>query len=901
MNIPTTREFLNGWTKGSDVCLVYRNSSGKRCIQQFEYEWYFFVRTDAAKRHSGLFDKLKGLGLIQRTESYVMDRSFTKVYCVNENLYPSQIREGHNDPKTLVLQWFREAGIQTYEADLTSLKRLMIDQELKISSRYKVVFLDIETQDEDDQGRRLDLNIGAYPILSFSAELSNGRQFFVCHRSEEYVLEQLQRFLDAADIIATYNGNKFDIPYIRDRQILHGEYYSWKRIVQVDFFERIFDLYQFDQEIERYDLDYISNHFTPDVPKFKRGNRSIYSMFKEFLAGTNKDLKTYNCTDTAILRHLNERERIIAFMIQLCRMTRSFLSQFHKSWLIDSFILTQGAEHGRPLISKDPYATKVGKFDGAHVIEPKPGRYEHVDVFDYNSLYPNVMRSWNIGTEDDTMVTGDELDMAGLDWRDQGLTRGATPHVDVYYSQERPSMLALAVAIFLDGRAEIRAEMEIIEAERGKEAAKEFAHYKTLDLIQKVWKILSNSGFGITASPRTRYFDKRVAESITHGGRVCLDMGVEWFMANLFNVIAGDTDSLFTQLFGSKPEALLPMFHKEMHGWLEERWGVKNPTIELGWEKHYDILILCGKKHYGGFLRNGKFDGMGLDHKKRVTIPIARKLLKMLFVKLCKSDEPAEFYDDWLIKLRERILYAPVPTKRLEDFSIQKKIKSAPESYAPGKALPLHVQIWQDLKSAGHEVWLPYVVRYVAVVPDGNRQGKKDGIALDLLTGSGRELDREHYWNIEIFSKMNRILPAVFPDHDWAKFDSNVVRSREIYREKILKVLRGKHPVKFHKAFKDVPYSILNPAQRAEVLTEAGVDDDRRREMELELHRWQEKRLKKYLSPDDIEADCKICCEKTEQVQGIRHGSVHRYTSRLCISCGNEVSEKTERKISDAS
>jgi DNA polymerase elongation subunit (family B) len=308
-------------------------------------------------------------------------------------------------------------------------------------------------------------------------------------------------------------------------------------------------------------------------------------------------------------------------------------------------------------------------------MEPKPGRYDDVSVFDYNSLYPNVIRTWNIGTEDDTMLYGSEFEATGDDWRNHELSHGATPNAEVYYTQERPSMLAHAVGMFLDGRAAVRTKMKVLD--------KQHSDYKNLDLQQKVWKILANSTYGILGSVKTRYFNVDLAESITHGGRVALMMAVEWFeweetkrrLKEIFNVLYGDTDSIFVQLGGVNPEDVLPQFHRDIYEWLRSRWGCKSPTIQLGFETRYRRLILAGKKHYFGQLDDGTFNGMGMDHKKRSTIPIARRILKQLFEHLIVKDEGVGFYDAWIRRLRKKVLQDPISRKQLDEFVVQQKVQ----------------------------------------------------------------------------------------------------------------------------------------------------------------------------------------------------------------------------------
>ena len=215
------------------MCLVYKDSNGKRHVQQFRTDWYFMVPTEAMA--NPVFDMMNEMHLIHRTEPYVMDGKFTKIYCQNRNLYRRQIDQGETDAKGEIVKYLRQADIPTYEADLTSLKRLMIDREILVSDRYKVINLDIETQDATPDGRRLPINVGAYPILSFSVELSNGKQYFVTHKSEEFLLYEMQKFLDAADLVTTWNGNKFDVPYIKERMSNYRMFYSWKRLIHVDY------------------------------------------------------------------------------------------------------------------------------------------------------------------------------------------------------------------------------------------------------------------------------------------------------------------------------------------------------------------------------------------------------------------------------------------------------------------------------------------------------------------------------------------------------------------------------------------------------------------------------------------------------------------------------------------
>jgi DNA polymerase elongation subunit (family B) len=520
--IPKGRQYTAGWCNGEDVCLAYRDEKGVRHVQQFEFPWYFYVRTSDLVEHEDVFDSIKQKGLIRKLERYVMDKEFTRVYCENRNLSRRKLALGQIDAKKQIAMALDDAKIETFEADLTSLKRLMVDHEILIASRYKVIYLDIETQDQSEDGKKLPLKVGAYPILSCSIELANGKQYFICHRSELRVLHNIKEFLEKTDAVVTFYGKEFDWPYIQERFKQHDIYFDWRQVHHIDIHELLYELHKADQDVEQYSLDYLAKAFLGEG-KVEHPGKSIYRLWCDYLSGKSKTLEEYNKQDTRLTRLLSEKKKLISFVIQVCRMTSCFLSEYRKSWLIDAAILRQAMLTGRPVPTKR-YHSKMKKLDGAFVFDPIPGRYENVAVYDYTALYPNIIRSWNIGTVGDTMFDRSAIKKS----EGAKFSTSCQPYDDVVFSQDRPSMLSIVVDIFLEGRAKVQAEMKVLE----KEGKGDTPEYWDLDLIQQAWKILANSTYGVCAYPNFRFYDKRIAESITHGGRVMLDMAREWFEAN---------------------------------------------------------------------------------------------------------------------------------------------------------------------------------------------------------------------------------------------------------------------------------------------------------------------------------------------------------------------------------
>jgi len=58
----------------------------------------------------------------------------------------------------------------------------------------------------------------------------------------------------------------------------------------------------------------------------------------------------------------------------------------------------------------DKQTKKRESYEGALVLDPKPGIYEWVTSFDFASLYPSIMRQWNMSPESYVTNTTDEID-----------------------------------------------------------------------------------------------------------------------------------------------------------------------------------------------------------------------------------------------------------------------------------------------------------------------------------------------------------------------------------------------------------------------------------------------------------------------------------------------------------
>ena len=150
---------------------------------------------------------------------------------------------------------------------------------------------------------------------------------------------------------------------------------------------------------------------------------------------------------------------------------------------------------------------------GGDVFEPVTGIHENVWVFDFRSLYPSVIRTFNI----------DPL----------GYVEHPAPGDAVVRLSDDTA--------FRRGDAILPAMLDELFPRR--EAAKRAGDAVASQAV----KILMNSFYGVLGTPACRFHNVAVANAVTGMGRRLLRWSKRWFEERGFDVLYGDTDSLFVR------------------------------------------------------------------------------------------------------------------------------------------------------------------------------------------------------------------------------------------------------------------------------------------------------------------------------------------------------------------
>jgi DNA polymerase, archaea type len=129
--------------------------------------------------------------------------------------------------------------------------------------------------------------------------------------------------------------------------------------------------------------------------------------------------------------------------------------------------------------------------------------------------------------------------------------------------------------------------------------------------MQQGLKILINGGYGLFGDESFKYYDIRVAELITAYGRYSLSEMQKNAELNGFEIVGGDTDSLFlldinVKSNNNNDQALLRLIPE-----CKERIGI---DVELN--ATFIKAVITKKKHYFGVTKMGDITVKGMEGKK---------------------------------------------------------------------------------------------------------------------------------------------------------------------------------------------------------------------------------------------------------------------------------------------
>ncbi len=411
----------------------------------------------------------------------------------------------------------------------------------------------------------------------------------------------------------------------------------------------------------------------------------------------------YARTDARLAYRIIERLNLIPLAFARSRLTGMTPDRVAASIASFDFLYLSELEHEgivAPTVrSRDSrvYAAQ----QGGHVLEPMSGLHRNVWVFDFKSLYPSIIRTFNIDPLSyvaDPRGGGDLIETPGGAFR------------------REPAILPRLLDELFPRR----------------DAAK-----KTGDEVAShAIKILMNSFYGVLGTPACRFYNPALANSITGIGREMLLWSKRWFEEAGFRVLYGDTDSLFVHSGANDPDRareqgrrLATALNTDIARYINERWRVQN-RLELEFEKLYLKLFLPRARHstrgaskrYAGLLHDKNADSIefvGMEVVRRDWTALAKEVQRELYQRLFAD----QAVDQYLAEIVQR-----VRNGELDDALVYRKnLRKDTEDYTA--TTPPHVAAARkSTQTAGRLI--SYVMTTAGPEPIDNVQ---------------HPLDREHY------------------------------------------------------------------------------------------------------------------------------------------------------------
>lgn len=423
----------------------------------------------------------------------------------------------------------------------------------------------------------------------------------------------------------------------------------------------------------------------------KRLDREAPDAAQEILRLHREDpaaLAAYNREDARLALEIVEKEGLLALTIERSLLSGMQLDRVGASIAsFDLLYLPELRRRGFVAPSVAAAADAGAGVRGGALLDPVTGFHANVAVFDFKSLYPSLIRSFDL----DPLAHA----LAARDPQAHALAAGEEAETIV----EAPNG-----ARFLHGAGILPRLVERLAAARA--AARERGDAHAAQAI----KIMLNALFGVLGAPSCRFFDPAIANAITSFGQQTLRWTRDAFVELGLRVLYGDTDSVFVQIDAGAPvEALRERAEHRIATRIRQEYRVE-PHLELELECVYERLFLprlrggrgASHKRYAG-LENGRLVVVGLEAVRRDWPAVAGRLQEGMLLRAFRDEPVAPFVAAFVAEVLEGARDAElVYAKRVRKASLDRYTE----------ATPPHVAAARKLAERGLRVGP--VVRYVA-------------------------------------------------------------------------------------------------------------------------------------------------------------------------------------------
>jgi DNA polymerase-2 len=716
------------------VCLDFwlTTAQGPLMVSIHQQQALFFIRQDDAQTAAALIGKVRGVSIKPLQLKTFDEQPVSGVYFTSQQqFYRSRDRLVQN-------------GIACYEADIRPTERFLCERFITASvdidgdhrkeglqnvrlqpgeytPNFEVMSLDIESDYETDA-----LFSIAFVTASTNRVLIIGDG--VDNDFIEYVTDEaslLQRWIEWVeridpDILIGWNVINFDLRLLQKKSQALGVPFSigrgaalpvWRQS-QADrnhyfvlipgrvVLDGIDTLRSATYNFASFALESVARELlgrgklihdkTHSDPLYKA--KEIKRQFQQ----EKETLAAYNLEDCQLVWDIFEKTELVGFSIERARLTGLEMDRAGGSVAaFDNLYLPR-------LHRKGYIAPNIGDYQGdlsapgGYVMDSTPGLRDSVLVLDYKSLYPSIIRTFRV-------------DPYARIAAKRAAPQDVVPGYDGASFHKHDHILPQIIESLWAARD---------EAKRDGNAA-----------LSQAIKIIMNSFYGVLGTSGCRLHDSRLTSSITKRGHDIIIQTVKLIEAEGYEVIYGDTDSVFVSLNGARDNLaaadignhLVATINRYWCDHLLEEYAIES-CLEMEFETHFRQFFMPtmrgseqgSKKRYAGLIDdeqgNRKIVYKGLETVRTDWTELAREFQQTLYRLIFDGEEYADYIRQTVADLYngrfdQQLVYRKRLHKKLAEY--QKNIP--PHAQAAIKAEAEFKQNQQPSRYRNRS-WIEYVI-----------------------------------------------------------------------------------------------------------------------------------------------------------------------------------------------
>ncbi|BDX04724.1 DNA polymerase II [Planctobacterium marinum] len=445
--------------------------------------------------------------------------------------------------------------------------------------------------------------------------------------------------------------------------------------------------YQFDS----FSLEFVAQELLGKGKKVEDVSNRMAHINHDFKHNKIK-LAEYNLQDCILVLEIFEKTKLMQFLVlrsqltgleldraggSVAAFTNLYLPKLHRAGYI------------APNLPKDGGLASPG----GYVMNSRPGLYRHVLVLDFKSLYPSIIRTFKI-------------DPLGLIEALQSPGDAIPGFKGAMFSREKHFLPDIITQLWQQRDV----------AKRQQDSAR-----------SQAIKILMNSFYGVLGSGGCRFYDTRLASSITLRGHDIMQTTAKWIEEQGHCVIYGDTDSTFVWLQDCADDTQAQDTGEQLANMINQRWQEKLQAeyhlecyLELEFETHFSQFLmptirgseLGSKKRYAGLKKTAKGEELvfkGLETVRSDWTLLAKDFQIQLYQMVFAGEDVSEYINEIVNKTElgqfdDKLVYR----KRLRQGA-DKYVKTVPPHVKAARIADDHLQAQGKKRKYQKKGWIKYV------------------------------------------------------------------------------------------------------------------------------------------------------------------------------------------------